>query len=203
MPKKLTFEYIKEFINKEELLISTEYMNNKQLLKIKCKKCKEIYNQTYDRYYRGYRHQKCANILNSKTTCVKRWDNKPLLKDTTRNCKWCKKEYIPKKSKQKLCSKNCYVLFMKTDIEYLKNQKINGSNGGRKSAKSQQLRGKAEIYFSELCITYFGKHDIICNERIFKDSNGNLWDCDIFIKSLKIAILYDGIITKKYIKIRN
>ena len=82
---------------------------------------------------------------------------------------------------------------MKTDIEYLKNQKINGSNGGRKSAKSQQLRGKAEIYFSELCITYFGKHDIICNERIFKDSNGNLWDCDIFIKSLKIAILYDGI----------
>ena len=26
-----------------------------------------------------------------------------------------------------------------------------------------------------------------------KDKNGNLWDCDILIKSLKIAILYDGI----------
>jgi hypothetical protein len=37
MPKKLTFEYIKEFINKKELLISTEYINSKEKLKIECR----------------------------------------------------------------------------------------------------------------------------------------------------------------------
>lgn len=46
MPNKLTFEYIKEFINKENLLISIEYINSKEKLKIECKTCKEIYNQT-------------------------------------------------------------------------------------------------------------------------------------------------------------
>jgi hypothetical protein len=46
--------------------------------------------------------------------------------------------------------------------------------------------------FAELCINHFSKEDIQCNEQIFKDKNGKKWDCDIFIKSLKIAILYDG-----------
>ena len=197
MPKKLTFEYIKKFINKENLLVSTEYINSNTKLKIECNKCKEIYNQTFSLYSRGHRHQKCSNSITNTESYLNalriRYNNKIFVKDTIKQCQVCDKNFTSQHRKQKSCSKNCYTIFMKTDIEYLKNQKINGSKGGTKSAKTQQLRGKAEIYFSELCITHFGKDDIICNERIFKDKNGNFWDCDIFIKSLKIAILYDGI----------
>lgn len=197
MPKKLTIEHVKEFINKEQLLISTVYINNKTLLEIQCNICKEHYNQNFDRYKRGHRHQKCSNSITNTETSLnalqKRYNNKFFVKDTIKECIICYKKFRSQHRTQKFCNKNCYSVFMKTDMNYLKNQKINGSNGGTKSAKLQQLRGKAEIYFSELCITHFGKHDIICNERIFKDKNGNLWDCDIFIKSLRIAILYDGI----------
>lgn len=45
---------------------------------------------------------------------------------------------------------------------------------------------------SELCIEYFGEDDIQCNAQIFKDKNSNFWDRDIYIKSLKITILWDG-----------
>jgi len=47
----------KNFINeKGDRLISTEYINNKQLLDIECGSCKKIYKQTYDRFKRGYQH---------------------------------------------------------------------------------------------------------------------------------------------------
>ena len=64
MPNSLKYEYIKNIIEKEDELISESYKNNKQLLEIKCNLCNEIYKQTFDRYYRGYRHQKCANVNN-------------------------------------------------------------------------------------------------------------------------------------------
>lgn len=67
-----------------------------------------------------------------------------------------------------------------------------GYKGGVASAASQQRRSKNEILLSELCIEYFGENDIQCNEQIFKDNNGIFWDCDIYIKSHKIAILWDG-----------
>ena len=54
-------------------------------------------------------------------------------------------------------------------------------------------RSKAEIYFSELCIEYFSKPAITCNEQFFIDKNGGKWDSDIIIHHLKIAILYNGI----------
>lgn len=87
--------------------------------------------------------------------------------------------------KRKTCSMICLTIL-------LKNGKINGPKAGTASAGKQQRRSKAEVLFSELCITHFGEHDIQCNEQIFKDKNGNMWDCDIFIRSLKIAILWDG-----------
>ena len=61
-------------------------------------------------------------------------------------------------------------------------------------------RGKGEIYFADLCIKYFGEDNILCNEKIFKDKNGGLWDADIVIKSLKLAILYDGVFHFKQVK---
>ena len=198
MPNKLTFEYVKQFINKEQTLISTEYTNNKSLLKIQCNICKQIYNQNFDRYKNGHRHQKCTcnKFSNSKGDCLnggiasarKRYGD-IFLKETIRICKWCKKKYNPKRSQQKFCSRKCATTCLVSNKEKLQ---VNGLKGGVASAASQQRRSKNEIYLSKLYIAYFGENDIQCNEPIFKDANNNLWDCDIYIKSLKMAILWDG-----------
>lgn len=188
MPTKLTFEHIKEIINKEDLLISTMYINNKTLLEIECNICREKYSQNFDRYKRGHRHQKCSNVnnLNSITALKKRY-GEIFLKDTLRICEWCKEHYNPKRSEQKFCNQKCAITHLCCDKEKLK---INGRKGFDK--KHTNNRSKNEILCSELCIKYFGENDIQCNEKIFKDTNGNFWDCDIFIISLKIAILWDG-----------
>lgn len=91
-----------------------------------------------------------------------------------------------------MCSEECIGRFYKTE-EYRKHGKQNGKKGGIVSASVQVRRSKAEIYFSELCMNYFGKDDVLTNERYFKDKNGNLWDADIIIKSIKTAVLYNGV----------
>lgn len=201
MPNKLTFEFVQEFINKEELLISKEYKNNKSLLEIQCNICKENYNQNFDRYKRGHRHQECTRyqIINSQTICsingiagARKRYGEIFLKETIRICELCKKEYNPKRTEQKFCNRDCSEIFSKTDETKKLNAKKNGSIGGQISAEKQQRRSKNEIVCAELFIEYFGENDIVCNERMFKDKNGNMWDADIVIKSLKIAILYDG-----------
>lgn len=192
MPSKLSFEYVKNFVNKENYLLSTTYNNNKELLIIKCSKCNENFNQCFSSYHLGHRCQKCANRINGIAGSKKRYGNEIPLKQTVRICEWCKKEYNPKRSKQKLCNKECATIFHKMDETKKTNAKKHGSKGGQISAEKQQRRSKNEIACAELCIEYFGEDDILCNERIFKDKNAGLWDCDIYIKSLKIAILWDG-----------
>ena len=188
MPTKLTFEQIKEMINKEDLLISSVYINNKTLLEIQCNICKEKYNQNFDRYKRGHRHKKCSNLNNvNSIIALKKRYGEIFLKDTIRICEWCKENYNPKRTKQKFCNQKCSITYLCSDKEKLK---INGRKGFDKRPTNN--RSKNEILCSELCIEYFGQDDIQLNEQIFKDTNGNFWDCDIFIKSLKIAILWDG-----------
>lgn len=85
--------------------------------------------------------------------------------------------------KRKTCSLECLK----------KLQTIQGRINGTISASKNIKRSKGEILFANLCIQYFGKDDILCNEIIFKDNQNNFWDSDIYIKSLKMAILYDGI----------
>lgn len=192
MPNKLTFEYIKDFINKEELLISTEYLNNKSLLEIQCNICKKKYNQNFDRYKRGYRHQKCTHNsqkINGMIGARKRY-GEIFLKETIKICDWCKNEFNPKRTEQKICNRECADKYHLNRMK--ENAKSMGSIGGTISAEKQQRRSKNEILFSELCIKYFGKDDILCNERIFKDKNNNYWDADVIIKSLKLACLWDG-----------
>ena len=163
MPKKLTYEYVKEFINKENLLISTEYINNKELLEIECKICNEIYNQTFDRYNTGYRHQKCSNIENNKKSVYKRSSNIVI-----KTCIQCSNQFKPKRKEQKICNRECYKNFMKTNEEYKQKCIISGRNGGIKSLTILNRRGKNEISFADLCIEYFGKDKVLCNELFLK-----------------------------------
>ncbi len=102
----------------------------------------------------------------------------------SRKCSMC--DELIYGGQRKTCSENC---LKKSNIE---NGKKGGAKGGIASAVSQQRRSKNEIAFAEMCIKYFGEEDILCNEAIFIDKNKNKWDSDIYIKSLKLAVLWDG-----------
>lgn len=201
MPNRLFYEDIKNIINKEDTLLSLDYVNNKQLLDIKCGKCNQIYHQCYRRYQQGHRHNKCPiNQSNysemGKKAATKRYNlshDRLLVKETQKECLICNNIFFLNRRKQYLCSRQCANIFTKTNKIFKDNAKLNGSKGGVISAAKQQRRSKAEILFAEYCKDFFGNDDILCNVAIYKDKNGNFWDADITIKSLKIAILYDGI----------
>jgi len=176
------------FCNKE---CSYQYHNkNRKKYSIKCQNCNINFETKHKEQI--YCSLKCSNskgnVFDSekyremgKKGAAKKYEGKTLLKDTIRICLYCNNEYHPKRSEQKYCDKVCS---RRHNIILMKNGtiKMNTNN-----------RGLAEIYFSELCIKHFGKDDILCNDKIFKDKNDGLWDADIVIKSLKLAILYDGI----------
>ena len=191
MPNKLTYEYVKNFINNENELISKEYINNRELLEILCKKCNKIFLQCFGNYHRGCRCKSCSMSENGKKSAKIRYGTKVPVSDMIIVCIQCKNEFSPTLSKQKLCNMECAINYTRTE-EYKQKSRLNGSKGGVASAASQQRRSKNEIACAELCIQHFGQDDIQCNEQIFKDANSNFWDCDIYIKSLKTAILWDG-----------
>lgn len=75
------------------------------------------------------------------------------------------------KRSSKTCCKECYIRY---DREIQK--RINPVK-----------RSKNEILFCNLCEEFFGKENILNNEKLF-----NGWDADIIIPKLKIAILWNG-----------
>lgn len=165
----------------------------------KCEHCNLDFNP--NKKEQKYCSKKCSSdVLNKdpnlcrergiKSNVIQIPTNGIFLKNSIRICEWCKKDYTPKSQKQKLCSRECSNSFINKDkeVNFLRSQK-----GGNNSMLTLNRRGKAEIYFSELCIEYFSKPAITCNEQFFIDKNGGKWDADIIIHHLKIAILYNGI----------
>lgn len=55
------------------------------------------------------------------------------------------------------------------------------------SKQKEFRRSKNEIYCAELCIKYFGEHNIKVNEPMFDG-----WDADIIVIPYKVAILWNG-----------
>jgi hypothetical protein len=184
--KKYTFQQVKEFIDKEDELVSTEYINSQEKLKIKCRKCSEVFEKAFTVYKKGSRHKNCIKPIGNKGIHINR--KKKLLPIS---CGICKKEFQPKSRNTKFCSVKCSQDYLRQP-EYKTQAKINGSKGGRKSAESQQRRSKNETYFADLCIEHFGEDDVWTNQSIFVDSKGDKWDSDIFILSKKVAILWNG-----------
>jgi hypothetical protein len=103
-------------------------------------------------------------------------------------CVICKNPFDLKK--RKTCSTECFRIA----------NSQGGVKGGTISASLNVRRSKGEIHFAELCEEYFGKENIKCNELIFKDNNNNFWDADIFITTIGLAVLYDGIWHYKQVK---
>lgn len=191
--KKLMFEYVKDFINKENELFSKTYINSKELLDIKCHKCSNVYKQNFARYKRGHRCRRCAIVELNKKRNLELESCGKLFKKEVRSCIQCNIEYIPTRTKQKLCSLKCASIFQKTDQTRKDNAKQHGRKGGVASAAKQVRRSKAEMMFADLCINHFGEENIKCNEPYFRYKNGNFWDADIIITSIKTAVLYNGI----------
>jgi len=111
--------------------------------------------------------------------------------DVTLICKNCWKEFVTSYRQRwtKNCSNNCR-------IEDVKKRWLDMYDYRQPLAlKARCKRSKNEILFSELCINYFWKNDILCNESIF-----NWWDADIIIISIKHAVLWNGIWHYKKIK---
>jgi hypothetical protein len=101
MPKKLSYDYVAEYIkNKGDELMSTEYINANTLLDIKCSKCNTIYKQTYGRITSGFLHAYCGTGLSFG-------GYKTPFKLTPIICKICKEEFKPKYYKTKLCLIAC------------------------------------------------------------------------------------------------
>ncbi len=154
-----------------------------------CNQCNKLFTKLYNQIKTTNNHfcsKSCsAKYNNSIRIRTEETNNKTRLAlQKSHKCILC--ESIIKGGRRKTCSEKCLKQIHKL------NSKIGGVKGGRASVASQQRRSKNEIFFSNLCIQYFKKDDILCNEQIFKDINGNFWDCDIYIKSLKMAILWDG-----------
>ncbi len=156
---------------------------------IKCNHCNKEFMKLFNQIKNMKKHfcsRSCsAKHNNSIRIRSEETNNKTRLSlQKPHKCLMC--DSIIPGGRRKTCSQLCLD----------KHTKISGVKGGLKggiaSAASQQRRSKNEIACAELCIEYFGKDDIECNQQNFKDKNGNMWDCDIYIKSLKIAILWDG-----------
>jgi hypothetical protein len=138
---------------------------------------------------------KCANDF-KKGKSITIINRRQFIPKLPKYCLNCNKLYNnDKKSSRnkKACSKECANILNITSPKQRENRKLNGKKGGIISASVQVRRSKAEILFADLCINYFGKDDILTNELYFKDRNGNFWDADIIIKSIKTAVLYNGI----------
>lgn len=156
-----------------------------------CNQCNKKFTKLYNQINKSNNHfcsRSCSAIYNNKIidrTLSENSKNKIREKlQKIHSCIVCKS--IIKGGRRKTCSEQCMTQILKI------NGKKSGAKAGLASVASQQRRSKNEVLFSNLCIEHFGMDDILCNEHIFKDKNNNFWDCDIYIKSLKLAILWDG-----------
>jgi hypothetical protein len=158
-------------------------------VQVNCNNCKKEFTKLFNQVKKSENHfcsRSCNASFNNKIRIRSEETNNKtrLALQKPHKCLIC--DVIIPGGHRKTCSQLCLN----------KHNKISSVKGGKKggiaSAASQQRRSKNEVAYSELCIEYFGEDDIQCNEQIFKDKNGNMWDCDIYIKSLKTAILWDG-----------
>jgi len=164
-------------------------LNINKSQQVNCNHCKKEFTKLFNQIKKSENHfcsRSCNASFNNKIRIRSEETNNKtrLALQKSHICVIC--ETIINGGRRKTCSRICMKQLN------INNGKISGPKAGKASAASQQRRSKNEIICAELCIEYFGEDDIQCNEQIFKDKNGNFWDCDIYIKSLKIAILWDG-----------
>lgn len=174
-----------------------------------CNKCSSIQTSRYCLIYIGKcRNEVCFNLATRKNsykkiyckTCALRPYKTHLLKKEIqkkirvkkgnpyhkkrikqiieKNCLHCgNKIFLQLKRKNQLCcNDHCYREYCRVSGRY--------SQMGKKSAQVQSKRSKNEILLAELLSK---EYSIETNFKLIDN-----WDCDIYIKELNVAILWDG-----------
>ncbi len=165
---------------------------------VNCQNCNVDFKKSYAKIKKSINHfcsHSCAATINNpnRTTLnriasnetkqkisesLKKFNKEKIKK--IQLCIACKKEF---KGKRKTCSSECLSILR---VE-------NGKIAGKISQLKRPRRSLGEILFYDLCVDYFGIKNVLSNERIFKDKNGNYWDSDIIILNKRLAICYNGI----------
>lgn len=157
------------------------------LVKVICLNCGkefEIKNKVYNRSQN--KHFFCG--LKCSAQYNKNFCRKPGIE---RFCHVCGKSYRYKRGYSTLvmCSPECKKEYRENIGKYRKTSDETKEKlrwWGQHRAHIQNMRSKNEIYFCELCESYFEK--VLHNERMF-----NGWDADVIIEDIKIAVLWNGI----------
>ena len=150
-------EEVKKTISKSVIKTFSELFPKKQYI---CLYCGESFeNSKYKRF--------CSD------NCKKQYYNEK----HSHKCFNCGKIFIGEK-RSKFCSRKCSTTWWNKNSDM-------AINGGKASVLSQNKRSKNEVYFSELCCSFF--NNVKLNEPIF-----NGWDADVILNDYKLAILWDG-----------
>ena len=216
MPKRLTYQEVYDFIkSKGDELISKEYINSKNVLEIKCGVCHKIYKQLFRIFREGRYHPYCQNE-----------EKKPFGGYITPitlvpiPCIICNKEFKPKYSNKKFCSRVCYKNYEHPrkllPIQcIICNKEFQPRDSKKKvcSSECSKLYSKTDEYKhilrengrkgGKISVSLQGKRSK--NKIYFSELCSNYfeittnepffdgWDADVIIHSEKIAILWNGI----------
>jgi hypothetical protein len=186
MPKKLDYNTVKKNIeSKGFTLLSDDYINNKNPLKIICKYCNSETYQRYDRLMMGYgcgcRHN--FSVINkNRFITLNRFV-----------CKYCENIFYSQRNKQKFCDIKCAKNWRRYTLEGIKQCKKGGLNSYKISKNNK--RSKNEIELSRLCIKHFGESETLTNYKIFSG-----FDADVILENFKLAIEWNGVWHYKYIR---
>ena len=152
---------------------------------VKCISCAKIFivnerEKLHPQKKKYYCSRSCANKRkHSQGTKDKISLKLKTKKRLTVNCEYCGNSFEQKRETQRFCGNSCSTKFRMPLRGY---ERI----GGLCSVKSQNKRGKNEIFFAKLCCDKF--KSVLCNEQIF-----NGWDADVIIEDYKIAVLWNGV----------
>ena len=216
MPKRLTYQDVYDFIkSKGDELISKEYINSKNILEIKCGVCNKLYKQLFRIFREGRYHPYCQNE-----------EKKPFGGYITPTilvpipCIVCNKEFKPKYSNKKFCSRECYKNYEHPrkllPIQcIICNKEFQPRDSKKKvcSSECSKLYSETDEYKQilrengrkggKISVSLQGKRSK--NEIYFSELCANYfeikinepffdgWDADVIIHSEKIAILWNGI----------
>ena len=216
MPKRLTYQDVYDFIkSKGDELISKEYINSKNILEIKCGVCNKLYKQLFRIFREGRYHPYC---LNEEKKPFGGYITPTILVPIP--CIVCNKEFKPKYSNKKFCSRECYKNYEHPrkllPIQcIICNKEFQPRDSKKKvcSSECSKLYSETDEYKQilrengrkggKISVSLQGKRSK--NEIYFSELCANYfeikinepffdgWDADVIIHSEKIAILWNGI----------
>lgn len=159
-------EFLKNWISEQHKCercgkIMTEYFGSGRFCSRACANCRCHSKETKEKIIIS------INKVGLKTKLI----NREIYYKSPNKCIICNNIIPYEKRYRKTCCKECYNEYQR-EIQ----KRINPVK-----------RSKNEIDFCNLCEEFFGKENVLNNEKLF-----NGWDADVIIPKYKVAILWNG-----------